>query len=388
VDIYQIYCYFLKGGFLLKRFPFFLSFASVLLLLSCNLQLPNAVQVKGSPELRFAAKFDMSEHLEGLINKDNLNNDPKIELLDCINKDIVTYLVYMDVYDATVSTGGLPPVNGTTTSDVTLTSGNIAIPAFTFDNEFKDFKFNQENIKTKFYISGPSIVEGITVKLTMSPSKELAKSKANNKPSGLKGKTKTYNETELPDGGFYVNDLPFDGTQLDITYTIYVAANTTIKSEWVNNNTSKVLVELAIWLPFEFKAKKDDAELPLPKDLFSDGDLFGRDKSDDDSTVTKMLESINFAMKMNTKPFEGASLIVSSTGINIRNPIKGASLEFALDEEKMKVINNPANFPFTPQFKIVFNNGGILKFPRELSITEISFKAKFSHTIDLSGGIN
>ncbi|MCL1958056.1 MAG: hypothetical protein FWF68_00495 [Spirochaetes bacterium] len=372
----------------MKRFPFFLSFAPVLLLLSCNLQLPNAVQVKGSPELRFATKFDIGEHLEGLINKDSFTTADKVELLDCVNKDIVTYLVYMEVYDEKVSTTGLPAVNGTTTSDVPLTTGNISVPAFTFDNEFKDFKFNQENIKTKLYISGPSIVEGITVKLTMSPSKELAKSKANNKSSGLKDKTKTYNGTELPDGGFYVNDLPFDGAQLNITYTILVAANTTIKADWLNNNNSKVLVELAIWLPFEFKADKDGANLPLPDDLFSDGDLFGRENSDGDNTVTKMLESINFAMKMNTKPFEGAFFIVNSTGINIRNPIKSASLEFALNENDMKTVNNPANFPFAPKFKIVFNQGGTLKFPREFYIKEISFNAKFSHTIDLAGGIN
>ena len=372
----------------MKRFSFFLSLTLVLLLLSCNFQLPTAVQVKGTPELRFAAKFDISEYLNDMFNKDSFTNDNKVELLDCVNKDIVTYLVYMKVYDDKVSTTGLPVVGIETESAVTLTTGNISVPAFTFDNDFKDFKFNQENIKTKLYISGPSIVEGITVKLTMSPSKKLAKSKANNKSSGLKDKTKTYNGTELPDGGFYVNDLPFDGTQLNITYTILVAAGTTIKADWVNNNNSNVLVELAIWLPFEFKADKDNAELPLPEDLFPDDDLFGRESPDGDNTITNMLESLSLAMKMNTSPFTGASFNVSSKGISITNPISGPSLEFALDETKMKVINSPQGFPFAPKFQVVFKKGGILKFPRALSITEISFKAKVNHTVDLAGGIN
>jgi len=372
----------------MRKMLFIIFLAPVLFSFACNLQMPTAVQVKGSPDFRISANFDIGNYLKDFVNKDNFTTDDKVELLDCVNKDIVTYLVYNEVYYDNVKTDGLPGINGITTSDVTLASGSIAVPAFTFDSEFKDFKFSQENIKTKLYISGPSIVEGITVKLTMTPSQELAKSKANNKPSGLKGKKETYNGTELPDGGFYVNDLPFDSTKLTINYTILVAANTTIKAEWLNNNTSNVLVELAIWLPFEFTAIKDRAEIKLPDDLFPEGDLFSRESTDSDNTVTDMLESLSFAMKMNTNPFKGAKLSLESKGISIENPIKSDSLEFAIDEKTMKAINTPANFPFSPKLKLVFDNGGSLSFPRNFVVKEISFKAKLNHTIDLPGGKN
>jgi len=149
-----------------------------------------------------------------------------------------------------------------------------------------------------------------------------------------------------------------------------------------------VLVELAVWLPFEFIAHKNGAELKLPDDLFPEDDLFGRSSSSSDNTVTEMLESLNFAMKMNTNPFTGASLIVKSKGVEINNPIKDSSLEFALNEQNMKVINSPENFPFAPQLKLVFNKNGELSFPHNFVITEIAFGAKLNHTIDLSGGGN
>jgi hypothetical protein len=377
----------------MRKILYVIVLAPVLLSLACNLQMPNAVQVKGSPDFRFSANFDISEYLKEFINKDSFNTADKVELLDCVNKDIVTYLVYNEVYYNTVNTSGLPPINGITPSDMQLATGSIAVPAFTFDGEFKDFKFSQENIKTKLYVSGPSIVGGITIKLTIpappSPAKELVNRKANNRASGLKGKKGTYNGNELPDGGIDVNGLPFDGSQINLTYTIYVAKDTTIKAEWLSNNTSNVLVELAIWLPFEFTTNKNGAEIKLPVNLFPEGDLFGRESTDSNNTVTDMLESLSFAMKMNKRDtFKLVRLSVESKGISIENPITSDSLEFAIDEKTMKAINTPANFPFAPKLKLIFNNGGGLSFPRNFAITEIAFKAKLNHTIDLPGGKN
>jgi hypothetical protein len=381
----------------MKKHFFLLSFALLLLLISCNLQMPSAVQIKGSPDLKFSANFGMSDYLKEFIEEEDFKKDAKdqgIELLDCGETSVVTYLVYMKLYDEKITldtsiTGSSGDYNAT--SDVTLVPASglsyeeLEVPALNFADDFKGFLFNQDKIFSKLYISGSPIVGGLSVELKIDNGNSQQSSEKGNRTSGLNGKT-TYYGNELPTGGTKIN-LPFNGNKFIINYKIFVKAGDTIKKEWMEGDTS-VLVELAIWLPFEFIADKDETELDLPDDLFGEGDLFGRESSSDDNTVTEMLESLNFAMKMNASPFTGATLNVNSKGINIDSPIKGASLEFALNEQNMKVINRPENIPFSPKLKLVFNKGGAISFLRDLTITEISFSARLNHTIDLSGNVD
>jgi hypothetical protein len=353
--------------------------------------MPNSVQIKGSPDLRFSAKFDMGDYLKDFFNEDDFKQKAQdIVLLDCEKTSVVTYLVYMKLYDQVLTLPFPNTVDFTATgSDKNLvpTPGSgyekLEVPALDFGEFLDGFSFNQNSIVSKLYLSGSPIIEGLSVELKINGGTPLPPKKGN-RASGLKGKT-TYDKTELPSGGTEI-DLPFDGNKLIIEYRIFVKEKDTIKKEWMTNPS--IMVELAVWFPFEFIADNGGAELKLPDDLFGEGDLFGREDPGGGNTVTEMLESLSFAMKMNTNPFTGASLIVESKGIKISNPIRGASLEFALNEQNMKAINSPANFPFVPKLKLVFNRGGILSFPRNFVITEIAFKTKLNHTIDLSGGIN
>jgi hypothetical protein len=375
----------------MKKHFFLLSFALFLLLMSCNYQIPSAVQIKGSPDLRFSANFGMNDYLKDFVNEEDFKKDAEkegIKLLDCGKTSAVTYLVYMKLYGEKLTLPSGIPTNTDyyATSNITLVDNqSIEVPALNFADSFKGFSFNQNKIVSKLYISGSPIVESLSVELKIDNGNSQQSSGKGNRASSLNGKT-TYDGNELPTGG-NIMALPFNGNKFKVNYKIYVKAGDIIKKEWMEGDTS-VLVELAVWLPFEFIADKDGTELDLPDDLFGGDDLFGRESSSNDNTITKMLESLNFAMNMNVSPFTGAILNVNSKGININNPIKGASLEFALSEQNMKVINRPENIPFAPKLKLVFNKGGTVSFPRNLAITEISFNAKLNHTIDLSGNGN
>jgi len=375
----------------MKRLLSFLSLSLVLLLLSCNLQMPNAVQIKGSPNFHFSAKFDIGKYLKDLFKGFEEEND-NVVLLDCEKTSVVTYLVYMKLYDEKIPldaaiTGGAGdftvPAGGKKLVPASGDYEKLEVPAFDFGDYLNNFSFNQDKIVSKLYVSGSEIVNVLSVELKIK-NKTYNKSKENH-PSGLKEIKNTYDKISLPEGGFQIV-IPFDGNAVEIEYSIFIESGEIIKKEWMND--PYVLIELAVWLPFELIAKHEGAELKLPEDLFPTGDLFGRESPDSGNTVAEMLESLNFAMKMNTNPFTGVSLNIESGGIKIINPVKGSSLEFALNEQNMKAINSAENFPFTPKLKLVFNKDGKLSFPRNFIITEIAFGAKLNHTIDISGNGN
>jgi hypothetical protein len=257
----------------MKKQFFLLSFALFLLLMSCNFQIPSAVQIKGSPDFRFSANFNMGDYLEDLFNEEDFQpaTGDEIKLLKCEKPPIITYLVYMKLYDAQI------PLNNTITGsgddyyvpiEITLVpvpgSGDdnkLEVPALDFDNSFEGFSLNEEKIKSKIYVSGSEIVDCLSVELKINNSTTIKFSPSKAK-SELDGKT-TYDGNELPTGGAEIA-LPFDGKGFTVEYKIYVEAGKTIKSAWMNNPS--VLVELAIWLPFEFIAKDSGTELSLPED--------------------------------------------------------------------------------------------------------------------------
>jgi len=369
--------------------------APVLLSLACNLQTPNAVQVKGSPDFKISANFDIGNHLKEL-HKGFEEDKDGVVLLDCEKTEIVTYLVYMRPYDqdipltSAITSGGSDFTNNTG-SDIVLvpSSGGssyekLEVPALDFSEFLQDFSFDPSAIKSKLYISGSQIVNGLSVELKINGGSPITKK--GNTASGLNTGKKTYDKLTLPEGGVDI-DIPFNGDKINIEYKIFVAKNDKIEKAWMTNPS--VLIEIAVWLPFKFIADKDGAKVELPDDLFSSegSDLFGREKPSSDNTVTEMLESLSLAMKMNKKDtFKLAKLSIESKGISIVNPITSDSLEFAINEKDMKAINTAANFPFIPKLKLVFDKGGGLSFPRNFAINEISFKAKINHTIDLPGG--
>jgi hypothetical protein len=378
----------------MRKILYVIFLAPILFSLACNLQMPNAVQVKGSPDFRFSAKFKIDEYLADL-HKGFEEEKDGVVLLDCEKTDIVTYLVYMRPYDQEITlpsaiTSGGSDFTNNTGSDIVLVpsppgSGyeKLEVPALDFSEFLQDFSFDPNAIKSKLYISGSPIVNGLSVELKINGGSPITKK--GNTASGLKTDKKTYDKTTLPEGGVDI-EIPFNGDKIDIEYKIFVAKNDKIEKAWMTDLS--VLVEVAVLLPFKFIATKPGAEVKLPEDLFPDSDLFGREKPSGDNTITDMLESLSFAMKMNKNPFKGAKLVVESREINIVNPIGVTSLEFAIDEKTMKAINTPANFPFTPSLKLVFDKDGGLYFPRDFFINEISFKAKINHTIDLPGGKN
>jgi len=372
----------------MRKMPFIIFMAPLLLTFGCDLQMPSAVQVKGSPEFHIASEVDIGGHFKDFFKEDTFDSESKVDLIDCVKKEDVTYIVYIKLLDQGVSLSGVSDTQDfTAPSDINLAIGVLTVSALDFGKNLEGFSFDKTLIETKLYLSGNSTgggTDGISVELKINDVTAPQPYKGN-RASGLKGEAaaRKTDRTALPAGGVSV-PLKLGKQATKIDYKVFVKAGDTIKKEWIKN--PHVFVELAVWLPFHFIADGDGASVELPQDLFSDSDLFGRESADSGNTVTKMIESLSFAMKMNKAPFTRASLNLKSAGkpgIEIIDPISVTSMEFALTEKDMKAINDPGNIPFAPKLKLVFGKGGSLSFPRDFVIKEIAFKAKFSHTIDL-----
>jgi hypothetical protein len=117
--------------------------------------------------------------------------------------------------------------------------------------------------------------------------------------------------------------------------------------------------------------------------FFGENDLFGRDSPDSDNFALEIIESLSADIKLDTNPFLGKKLVISSgDNIEIKKTIDGNSLNFVFSEGTMTLINDPANWPFVPGFKIVFEKGDTLKLPKLFNATEMVFTAGINYRLD------
>jgi hypothetical protein len=370
-----------------KFFNISLSVFAALFIFACNLQAPTAVEIKGSPDVRFSANIDIGKTLSKTIKDIFTKNDIKY-FLECSAPDIQTFIVGVDIIkpeDSQYTIDSADIIDGKLPKEISLPEKQFSIDfsGLTKNDIMKrGFKFTGK-AEAKIFIKSV-LSDGLKIELS-SDGAPLSYDIINSGLSGINSESNTYTPSGMPSGGKDISDfiIPLlkKGEKSDIKVIISIPEGSTI----IANGNISMAVEMVIWLPMSFEAQAE-AEFSMPEIFPENKDLFGREKPNDKNMVSDIVENLSIAVKMNKNILTGATLIAESKGVTINNHITGDSLEFAVNEQDMKDINNPDNHPFIPQIKIYFPNAKTIAFPHNFSVTEVSFKGKLNYHIDLQGG--
>jgi len=369
----------------MKRLHIFPVFSIFLVLFAC--QIPTAIEVRGTPELHFSSEMNIGNMFAQELEDGFAQS--AFTLMRCTNPANFTYIVHSDLFNEEIDIDNKPEGNDFEDEDydVELTEQkNLVNPSepkilpFSGLGKLMD-GFIFKDSKTFLFMSGAEVVERLWLGITIDGGTEESIEIIRNISSGREKWGDQYAAKDVPPDGYEI-DLTLDGNDVNVDYRIYGEAGQTFSRD--DFDGVDIRVEFVIWLPMEFVAVKNGAEFLFPSIFFGEGDLFGRESQDAESVAMDIIESLSMIIKLNTNPFLGKELVVSSgENIEIRGPIKTNSLNYAFDEEKMVLINDPVNWPFVPALKIVFDNGDILKFPRVFKAAEIIFSARIKFMIDL-----
>jgi len=382
---------------------------------ACQFNAPTAIEIIGSPSIRFAETVDIEKMFTDLLN-DAINGDETngMDIVSCTNTDIecVTYLIHMDLFDKSLTLDEnapeLPEFPGIDLHDLfddlvgdesiileedrdLINSGEpMILPFSSIGSRLNGFKF--KDLETKLYFSGSDIISKLRIEIAVVELDEngletdqqvyTTITGIQNMSSGYDSWKNGYSGTELPGGGSAVT-LPMNGKDTAVYFKVIIPENTELELSDFQDGFIKV--EVVVWLPFIFEAGDEGAEIAFPEDAFFDpeDDLFGRDEPDDENIIADIIESMSVDIKFHNSPFMGADLIVESKGIEIHNRVSNNTLSFTITEDDMKLINSPVNWPFTPNLKINYEPKKKLVFPKEFKVTEFSIKAKVRYKIDL-----
>jgi hypothetical protein len=382
----------------------------ILVVFACSF-LPSNIEILGTPELSFNANKSLTDMFKDMIGKPESDVDVNTEILPCKNVEYQTYIVYAQLYDGDfnvdLSTPGeingqsYTPVSGgkiKINDDVEILQNKIKSISFGkgLNNYFENFEFSEVN--STIFISGSDVINSIMLEIEGLPAPAGAdpdyhsgtyKVYPTNTSSGYESWNGEYTGKTMPEGckTFNISSCVMSGETLDINFRAFLKKDEEIDPDWLN---LPITVEFIIWYPLVFEATKDDAKINFPDDFFGDGesDLFGRTEpnQDDKMSPTEIIQSMELTIKLNHDLFDGAKLNINSKDITIStDELKGQYLGFKIDEENMKKINEPDNFPFNPKFSFNFKKGGRFNVPWELNTEEFSLKARLHHTISLKG---
>ena len=363
-----------------KVFSLFLFILVLLFVYSCNLQMPTAVEIRATPELEFSASFNFSDYFEEMINFEGKEN-----IYYCTKTEDLTYLFYTVLSEGTDNEfvelkDILPGIQYTEIELYNSKKNNspIIIPAPDEDEGLRDFRFTKT--ESRLYISGSKISKRLTIEIWINDDDGNAETF-----NGIDDKFNddlldrynfNFEGLELPPNGGKIENLDFNG-EVEVNFRIFIAIGEDIETGDINDPFN-IKVELATWLPFMLEAVKEGAEIKLPQDLFSEGDLFGRESADDDSII----ESLHFSIGLNKNPFTDATLVITSgDDIRFENPTSPTAIGFPITETMMQTINR--SFPFSPKLSLRFKQGGRMSIPRNFHTTGVYFKARINYRIDL-----
>jgi hypothetical protein len=372
----------------MKRFHVFPVFLIFSVLFAC--QIPTAIEVRGTPELRFSAKMDIVNLFTEELKKSFESSEFK--LLQCVNTNNFTYLAYRELYNEQLDATDLPEDFKYVIPGTALDGPKNLINPDPGDSKNIPFSglefildgFSFYNAKSFVFISGSDLIKKLKLEVSVNDVIETENVFDIDKGTVSNCDTNEYFKSTPPSGGHQIV-MPLDGSDVKINYRVYAETGKVFNTEDFKN--AYVRVELVIWLPLEFKAESDGAEVTFPATFLGDEgkDLFGR-SPDDESAVMDIIESLSIIIKLNTNPFIGKNLIIKNKdreNIEIRELIRTNSLNMVFDEETMALINDPDNVPFAPVFKIAFNKDDTLRFPRVFNAIEIIFSARIKYMIDL-----
>jgi hypothetical protein len=379
---------------------------------SCDFAIPKAIEIIGTPSLRFAETVDVGKMFTDLLDNAIVSND-KMSVFPCKQTIILTYLIHAELFDQAYNDVTTPaefqdmkdkfPGMNLDYSHISypLPADQILIkstdehrqilPLSEIGSLLNGFEF--QGGETKLYLSGSDLISKAKVNITLEEFADDVYTPIPDNPANtgidLDGagseiatwKINGYDGTTCP-AGKSIN-VPLNGKDIALSFEVYIPQGETLYID--DFKAGSIKAEIVVWMPFSFKAIADEgADLKFPEGSFfsSEDDLFGREKSDDDSIFTDIIQSLSVNIKFQDNPFAGGVLIISSGSIEIRNQITSDILSFAVTEEDMKKINNPANWPFTPQPIMHFAKNAVVSFPRVFNITEFGFEAKIRYRID------
>ena len=370
-----------------KLYVFPVLFLVFSILFAC--QLPTAVELKGTPGFRLAANMDIGSIFTQQLEEDFESVDS--EILPCINTTNLTRIIHEDLFNEDLDIDNLPEGNefgevthGTPLSepkDLIHQDKTRKIPLSGLGNLLEGFTFN--NTKSMLFVSGTDIISKLWLGITINDDTEQKIDiKENSVESGRDLWGNEYTWEAAPSGGYEI-DLPLDGSDVFFKYRVYAETGEIFEDE--DFEDAYIRVELVIWLPLEFIAGPDGAEMAFPVgSFFGESDLFGRESANSENFFFEIVESLSLDVRLNTNPFLGKKLIINSgENIEIREQISGNSLNFIFSEESIVLINDPANWPFVPVFKITFDKGDTLKLPRLFNAAELVFTASIGYRLDL-----
>jgi len=360
----------------MRRLSGFLCFSVIILVLfSCDFQIPSAVELKGNPALVFAAKTDIGEMLQ-----EKLDNVSGFELITCTNTNLRTYILRRDLTSSINLSGKNPGIIGqgpVPPAGVDIYTNHVDI-SVNFIDVLPEFELKP--VRARLYIHGSNLTSVIKVNINSAA--------FNFNTEVINISNNRYSGTNLPGNAKSEILIPLSDAISTIYFSIFIPGGETVNAAWFDESLK---AELLIWLPLEFEAISDDAQIVFPDDfLFSGGDLFGREEPDDSNPISDYVESLELSINLKQNAFKGRELIVwSGTGnyfdpgnIVIKHVLTGNAFVIPIDSETMELINDPANHPFSPKFLFEYKTDEELKIPREFVSTEFVFKAKLSYRIE------
>jgi len=362
------------------------------LLFAC--QIPTAVEIRGTPELHFSEKMNMGSMFAEQLEKGFQSSEFK--LTPCANTSTYTYIVHNDLFNNVIDLEH-PPEGGKFSTavlnnplledtDLINSAESKNIPFANFGDLLHGFTFH--NAKTYLFVSGKKeFIEKfwLGIKINDDSEEEIEIKKLietnGNKHSGFPW-TNGYISTSAPSGGYLV-PLPLNGGDVSVEYRVYAKKDEVFTED--DFETANIRVELVVWLPLEFAAGPDGAEIEFPAAFMGEGDLFGRQSPEDKSTASEIIESLNMTIKFDINPFIGEDLIILIGDTELRREeIKTNSLNILFDEENLSAINDPENWqPFIPVYRVAFNYGDTLRISKLFNTTELIIIAKIRYRMDL-----
>ena len=382
----------------------------ILVIFACALPLPSSIEIIGTPELSFNANKSLTDMFEGMVGIPE--SELKTDILPCKNVEYQTYIIRMELYNDELDIDlNLPgnELNGQSFS--TIPGGKIkmhedvevlqnTINSISFggglNNYFENFEFSEVN--STIFISGSDIINYIRLEVEGLPAPDGAdpnyhdgiyKIYPTNTSSGYESWGDEYSEETMPEGckTFNISSYIMSGETLDINFKVYLIKNEEIELAWLN---LPITVEFIVWYPLVFTATNDDAKIDFPDDFFGDSesDLFGRSEpnQENNNSLLDIIQSLELTIKLSHNLFNGAKLNIKSKGVTIStDELHDQYIRFNIDEENMKKINEPENYPFNPKFSFNFKKDGRINVPWELNVEEFSLNARIHHVISLTG---
>jgi len=388
----------------------FLIISMVFCFSTCDFVLPTGVEINGTFENSIPVKMNvgamLTDALDDALNGSESEDQKIYTCTQTVNK---TYLVYVNLFDKNLATSGSidPSILGGAPSGFPIPHNDplididtpVNLPLSDMGEYLINFKFKDPDIL--LYFSGDAnifekieiqyeVVDHLDYDISIYESPKL---KINGKnPSGLSLNSSDggkYTAIKPPSNGLLINkdnnnnDLfPLHGENVHILFKVYAIKDVLF---FPSDFDGDFVVELVVWLPIEFEAVDDKAKIILPLgDIFpEDSDLFGR--SQDDMSMTEMIKSLKLDMMFNSNPFINRDLVIWSgedtekRKIVINRKLTDNALTIDMNEDVMKDINNPDNWPFAPRFEILYKKGQDLGFPQNLTVVELAFRAGFKY---------